>query len=239
MVGEHAGSRPRSRAGARSPASRRRRRAAAPRSPERQASRMRARHAASNPGTRWPRSSVKVLGVGPNATKSSARTNVPMPNDVAQRAARVDGEDAVAAEGDERPEIGDVVDEVRRACTRPSRGAAAGTRRRGRARRRRACRRRPSAPARRRRCRSRSGWCRRRRRDRSRQIGREVGQRRDQRLGVRAVAVTALAPAVGADRPHRVRATRPARRARRGSRDCGGRARAAGAGCASSSSITT
>ena len=65
--------------------------------------------------------------------------------------------------------VGDVVDEVRRACSRRSRGAAGGTRRRGRARRRRACRRRRSAPARRRRCRCRSGCCRRRPRDRSRQ----------------------------------------------------------------------
>ncbi len=38
----------------------------------------------------------------------------------AQRAARVDGEDAVAAEGDERPEIGDVVDEVRRGVPAPA-----------------------------------------------------------------------------------------------------------------------
>ena len=54
------------------------------------------------------------------------------------------------------------------------------------------------------------------------EVGREVGQRRDQRLGVRAVQVAALAPAVGADRPHRVGQLDLHPAARRDSRDCGG-----------------
>ena len=41
------------------------------------ASSTRARQSGSNAGTRWPRSSGKTLGIGPSATKSSARRNVP------------------------------------------------------------------------------------------------------------------------------------------------------------------